>query len=80
MYKCYQENIVAGNESFPRSWVIGENLLYLAMWTLTGYLLWPIWMPLGLPLLSIIWVILVVIIQILLKKHNCSGCYYYGKL
>jgi len=80
MYKCYQDNIVAGNESFPLSWIIGENLLYLAMWVLAGYLLWPIWIPFGLPILTIIWVVLVVVIQILLKKHNCSGCYYYDKL
>jgi hypothetical protein len=80
MYKCYQDNIVAGDESFPLSRVFGENLHYLAMWVLTGYLLWPIWTPFGLPLLTIMWAILVVIIQILLKKHNCSGCYYYDKL
>ena len=80
MYKCYQDNIVAGKESFPLSWIIGENLLYLAMWLLAGYLIWPIWMPFGLPFLTIIWTVLVVAIQILLKKHNCSGCYYYGKL
>lgn len=80
MYKCYQDKIVAGNESFPLSWVIGENLLYLTMWALAGYLLWPIWMPLGLPLLAGLWAALVVTVQILLKKHNCSGCYYYGKL
>jgi len=80
MYKCYQENIVAGKESFPLSWIIGENLFYLAMWVLAGYLLWPIWTPLGLPLLTTIWAVLVVAVQILLKKHNCSGCYYYDKL
>ncbi|MCJ7484344.1 MAG: hypothetical protein MUO31_15450 [Thermodesulfovibrionales bacterium] len=79
MYKCYQDNITAGEESFPLSQVIAENLFYLAMWVLTGYLLWPIWTPFGLPLLTIIWAILVVIIQVLLKKHNCSGCYYYDK-
>jgi len=37
-------------------------------------------MPFNLPFLTIIWVALVVVVQILLKKHNCSGCYYYGKL
>ena len=79
MYKCYQDNIVAGNESFPLSWIIGENLLYLANWVLAGYLLWPIWTLFGLPILTIIWVVLVIVIQILLKKHNCSGCYYYDK-
>ena len=80
MYKCYQDNIVAGNESFPMSSIIGENILYLVIWALSGYLLWPIWKLFDLPMLTIIWVVLVVVIQILLKKHNCSGCYYYDKL
>ncbi|MCP4681933.1 MAG: hypothetical protein GY864_06355 [Desulfobacterales bacterium] len=79
MYKCYQDKIVPGAESFPLSWVIAENLLYLTMWVLAGYLLW-IWTPFGLPVLTIMWAVLVVVIQILLKKHNCSGCYYYDKL
>jgi len=80
MYKCYQDNIVTGKESFPLSWIISENLLYLAMWVLAGYLLWALWTPFGVPLLTIIWAVLVVVVQILLKKHNCSGCYYYDKL
>ena len=80
MYKCYQEGIVEGTESFSLSRIIGENLIYLAMWVLAGYLLWPVWKVTGLPLLTIIWALLVILIQILLKKHNCSGCYYYDKL
>ena len=80
MYKCHQDNIVAGVELFSSLWIICENLLYLAMWVLAGYLLWPIWTPFGLPILTIIWAVLVVVIQILLKKHNCSGCFYYDKL
>ena len=72
--------MVSGIESFPLSQIVVENLLYLAMWVMAGYLLWPIWTPLGLPVLTIIWTFLVVVVQILLKKHNCSGCYYYGKL
>lgn len=80
MYKCYQDKIVNGTESFPISRIIGENLLLIATWVLAGYLLWPLWEPSGLPLLTIIWTILVVVIQILLKKHFCSGCYYYDKL
>jgi hypothetical protein len=80
MYKCYQNKIVNGTESFPMSRIIGENLLYIATWVLAGYLLWPLWMPSGLPLLTIIWTLLVVVVQILLKKHNCSGCYYHDKL
>jgi len=80
MYKCYQDKIVPGTESFSLAWIIGENLLHLTTWVLAGYLIWPLWIPFGLPLLTIIWAVLVVVVQILLKKHNCSGCYYYGKL
>jgi hypothetical protein len=72
--------MIHGTESFSLSWVIGENLLYVTPWVLAGYLLWPIWTPFGLPLLTIFWAILVVVVQALLKKHNCSGCYYYNKL
>ncbi|MCK4543639.1 MAG: hypothetical protein KAU17_15515 [Spirochaetales bacterium] len=80
MYKCYQDKIVPETESFSLSWIIGENLLHITVWVLAGYLIWPIWTLFYLPLLTIIWAVLVVIIQILLKKHNCSGCYYYDKL
>lgn len=79
MYECYQKNIVKGTENFPLIWIIAENLLHLAMWILAGYLLWPVWMPSGVPLLTIAWTVLVVVVQIFLKKHNCSGCYYYDK-
>lgn len=79
MYECYRNGIVSGRESFPLAWVIVENLLHLSIWTAAGYLLWPIWKPFGLPIFTIIWAVLVVVVQILLKKHNCSGCYYYGK-
>ena len=80
MYKCYQNKIVTGTESFPVLWIISENLLHLSMWVLGGYLIWPVWISFGLPLLTIIWAVVVVVIQVLLKKHNCSGCYYYNKL
>ena len=80
MYKCYKGKIVSGAESFSLFWIAGENLLYLGIWALAGYLLWPILTIFGLPLLTILWIILVLVIQILLKKHNCSGCYYYDKL
>ena len=80
MYKCYQGNIVSGTESFSIPWIIGENLLQLGMWTLAGYLLWPVVSVSGWPLLTILWAVLVVVVQVLLKKHNCSGCFYYDKL
>ena len=79
MYACYQDKIVKGNESFPLTWVLVENLLYLAIWIVAGYLLWPVWTPFGLPVLTIAWAALVIVVQVLLKKHNCSGCYYYDK-
>jgi hypothetical protein len=79
MYKCYRDKIVPGAESFSLAWIVSENLLYLTMWGLIGYLIWPIWTPFGLPLLAIMWAVSVVVVQILLKKHNCSGCYYYDK-
>ena len=80
MYDCYKSKIVAGAESFSITGIIGENLLYLATWIIAGYLLFPVWVFNNIPVLTIAWVLLVVIIQILLKKHNCSGCYYYGKV
>ena len=79
MYQCSRDNIVDGNEFFPISWILCENIIYLTMWVMAGYLLWPIWNPFDLPMLTIVWVILVAVIQVLLKKHNCSGCYYYDK-
>ena len=79
MYKCYQNNIVSGAKSFSPLWIISENLLYLFIWILAGYLVAPVWKPFGLPLLTVIWIVVVVTVQILLKKHNCSGCYYYDK-
>jgi len=80
MYDCYKSKIVAGVESFPISGIIGENLLFLAIWTAAAYLFWPVWTLFNLPMLTIIWIVLVLVIQIIFKKHNCSGCYYYDKL
>ncbi len=79
MYDCYHNKIVDGREEFPPGWIIGENLLYFAGWTLAGALLWPIRVVSGLPLLTILWAVLVIVIQIALKKHLCSGCYYYDR-
>ncbi len=79
MYRCYKSKNVEGVELFPIFSVIGENLLLLATWVIAGYLFWPVWILFNLPMLTIIWIVLVLIIQVLLKKHNCSGCYYYDK-
>ena len=79
MYACYQGKTVPGTESFSLLWIISENLLHIATWIAAGILLWPTWQPAGLPILTILWALLVLVIQIALKKHNCSGCYYYDK-
>ena len=79
MYPTYAKGLVAGREEFPLWWVIGENVLYLAIWALAAVLFWPVWRPAGVPVIGTGWIALVFIVQILLKKHNCSGCAYYGK-
>ncbi len=79
MYPEYCDQMATERrESFPAAWIVGENLLYLSMWVLAGALVWPIrWY--GWPVVTIAWAALVVVLQVLLKKHICSGCYYYGK-
>ncbi len=79
MYPIFQENRVAGRESFPFLWILGENLLYLTSWGLATFLLWPVWRWSGFPVLAVLWLALLLVFQILLKKHICTGCYYYGK-
>ncbi len=79
MYPAYRGHLAPTRlERFPLAWVAGENLLYLATWALAGALVWPLrWQ--GWPLATVAWAAVVVIVQVLLKKHICSGCYYYGK-
>jgi hypothetical protein len=78
MYECYKHGIVEGRDSFPPLWIIGENLLYVATWVAAGWLLLPAKLA-GWPVATIGWALFVVTLQVLLKKHNCSGCFYYGK-
>ena len=78
MYECYEGNIREGREAFPVGWILGENALFLANWTLAGWLLWPV-QAAGWPVATLGWAAFVVVVQILLKKHFCTGCYYWGK-
>ncbi|MBN2499045.1 MAG: hypothetical protein JXR96_30930 [Deltaproteobacteria bacterium] len=79
MYADYQGRTQADcRESFPLPWVLAENALHLSTWVLAGWLVWPLgWR--GWPLATMAWAVVVVLVQVWLKKHNCSGCYYYGK-
>jgi hypothetical protein len=79
MYDSYRDRLApCFRESFPLPWIVGENLLYLLTWGTAGWILWPIGWS-GWPVATIAWAALVVVVQVLLKKHNCSGCHYYGR-
>jgi drug/metabolite transporter (DMT)-like permease len=79
VYTVYEGGLVEGRDDFPLLWVVGENALYLATWSLAAFLLWPVWHFGGVPVLGLAWIFLVLVVQTLLKKHNCTGCVYYGK-
>ena len=79
MYEFYRDKIAADcRDSFGVAWIAAENILHVSTWVVAGGLVWPIrWH--GWPAVVIFWALVVVVIQVLLKKHNCSRCYYYGK-
>jgi hypothetical protein len=80
MYPCYRDGLVAERrESFPAIAILAENAPYLATWIIAGWLLVPLRVA-GISIATLVWAATVVVVQVLLKKHNCSGCYYYGKL
>ena len=79
MYPEYQGKLAPEfREAYPMSRVLGENLLYISSWILAGALVWPLQVK-GWPLLTLLWAAVILGTQVLLKKHICSGCYYYGK-
>jgi hypothetical protein len=79
MYPHYQGKIASDcQQSCSTSSIVRENLLYLSIWFDAGWLVWPVrWN--GWPVATMAWAAVVLFVQVLLKKHNCSGCYYYGK-
>lgn len=72
--KLFQE----GRESFPAWWIVLENIGLIVNWGIGFILLLPFKYN-GVSVISWLYLIVLVIVQILLKKHNCSTCYYYGK-
>lgn len=79
MYAPYRDRLCPGTAGFSLPRILAENLLYLATWTVAGALLWPVWRPAGVPVVGLAWIGLVLLVQVLLKKHNCGGCWYYGR-
>jgi CBS domain-containing protein len=79
MYECYRSGITNGRESYGGLWILSENLLYVSTWLVAGFILWFFYQPAGLPVFTVAWALLVVVVQVLLKKHNCSGCWYFNK-
>lgn len=67
MYGCYESGIVEGRESFPASWIIGENLLYVSSWTVAGWILWPVKVG-GWPVATLGWLFFVLVLQVLLRQ------------
>ena len=64
--KCY--------ENYPISFVIGANILQLAIYTIGAYivyLLGPVWF--------ILYLLYIAILEIRLLKISCIHCYYYDK-
>ncbi len=71
---CTRATAEERRESYPAIAILAENSLYLTIWILAGWLLWPLRIA-GWPVATLAWIPLVAVVQVLLKKHNCSGCY-----
>ena len=67
-----------GKDSYPAIKIIIENIVFIINWGLAFYLLMPFKYH-GISLLSFIYLFILIVAQILLKKHNCTSCYYYDK-
>lgn len=68
----------SGRESFSCWQIIFENILFILNWGI-GFILLMSFQFKGIPVVSFLYLILLLTVQVLLKKHNCSSCYYYGK-
>lgn len=73
--KLFQEGI----EEAKISYVILENVIFIAMIVLGFLLMYPISFK-GIPVLSILYALFIAAMLLLvLGKHVCTNCYYYGK-
>ncbi len=67
-----------GREFFPRWWIVLENIGFILNWGIGFVLLLPFKYN-EVPVVSWLYLVILIIVQFLLKKHNCSSCYYYGR-
>ncbi len=68
-----------GWERFPWWWILLENLLFFVPWSIGFVVMWPLQVA-GVPLVSLGYALFILVtVGWLLKVHNCSTCYYYGK-
>ena len=68
-----------GFEEYPIIPVIAQNLFFLIYFS-TGFIMMLPLKILGLPIISLLYAIfLVVMLLFVLRKHLCTNCYYYGK-
>ena len=72
--KLFQE----GKESFPAWWIVLENIGFILNWGIGFVLLLPFKYN-SVSIVSWCYLVILAIVQISLKKYNCSNCYYYGK-
>ena len=72
--KLFQE----GKESFSFGTILLGNIAFLLNWGIGFILLMPFRIS-GISIVSWFYLIVLIIVQISLKKLNCTSCYYYGK-
>ncbi len=66
-------------EEYPTWWIIGQNIVIIAYFTLGAVLLSPVRLS-GFPILSVFYALfLTIMLVFVLRKHLCTNCYYYGK-
>jgi len=65
-------------ESYSLTWILFENILLLLNWGIGFFLLTPFQYH-GIPIIALIYLTILIVVQILLKKHNCGNCYYHNK-
>ncbi len=71
----YEEGI----EEAKKSYALLENILFLVLLTLGFIGMYPIGIS-GIPLVSILYALFALImLTFVLRKHLCTGCYYYDK-